>query len=150
MERGWGWEMTIADTFSVHRLDHGISCLPRLIVFHFRSLFYIFLFLRITCSGWQWRSTGREEQLRPVHFGWRDQFWYRMCHGKYICILLSNYNCRCCSVTAAWPKISSMYSQPTLWLPLHFRHKSCLSRMCRFHFFEEYNVRHFPPALHYR
>ena len=45
MERGW--ELTrVPDTFSVHRLDHGISCLPRLIVFHFRSLFYIFLLLR--------------------------------------------------------------------------------------------------------
>ena len=36
-----------ADTFSVHRLDHGISCLPKLIVIHFCSLFYIFLFLRL-------------------------------------------------------------------------------------------------------
>ena len=44
--KGGGGGRWLADTFSVQQLDHGISCLPRLIVVHFPSIFYILVFLR--------------------------------------------------------------------------------------------------------
>ena len=28
VERGWGWELTSRQHFSLHQLDHGISCFP--------------------------------------------------------------------------------------------------------------------------